>query len=188
MDEAVTARVHLGTLNRCSEAYEVYEYLKETYASTELDRLQEVLRKRDWLVKADYGRKGIEDWIYQWEEVDTDLHDQGDEESLLKVSFNAETRAVDVKCRHHQHDEYSKNQLSPGVEEFINNRLLTNTYLGELPAGFTSLDEEMSFFFKRDEAVEVLDRANAMYNREERRIQGQNTISDIDRRALMFSF
>ena len=30
-------------------------------------------------------------------------------------------------------------------------------YLGELPVGFTSLDEEMSFFFKRDEAFEALD-------------------------------
>ena len=43
------------------------------------------------------------------------------------VIFSAESRAANAKLRHHQHDEYSNNQLSPEVEEFINNRVLKNT-------------------------------------------------------------
>ena len=92
-----TARIHLGLLNQFGETYEIFEFLKRTYAPTEMDRIEETLKQRDWLVKCDYGKKGIEDWIYQWEDVDRRLTIQKDimERYRLRTQFRQANSRID---------------------------------------------------------------------------------------------
>ena len=58
-----TAKIHIIPLNQMAEPYQVYEFLKTTFALTELDRFEDVVKKRNWLMKSDFAQQGIEHWV-----------------------------------------------------------------------------------------------------------------------------
>ena len=43
----------MGSFNKLSQPFQVYEFLKTTYAPTELDRFQDVVNRRNWLIKCE---------------------------------------------------------------------------------------------------------------------------------------
>ena len=69
--------MHQGTLNSLREGYQVFEYLTRAYAPSEKRRIQEAIRKIDWLEKGDYTQKGIEQWLLAWKDMSQKLVDKG---------------------------------------------------------------------------------------------------------------
>ena len=61
-----TSQVHFGPLNRLSTAHAVFEFLEAVYRTSELDRIQDIVNIKNWLMKCDFGRNGIDNWVYQW--------------------------------------------------------------------------------------------------------------------------
>ena len=93
-----TAHVHLRTLNKYKEPYQIFQCLRDTYAPSELDRTIDIIKQCEWLEKCEFYKKGIDNWVHQWGEIDERLPEQGNNKTQrdqLRNSFRQSNSRID---------------------------------------------------------------------------------------------